>query len=117
MSSNFVEFFLSFRRILCVFVSYEMPALTSEKLEKILDEILRPISDLSEQLKQSLKSISSLNTKYDNIQVTLSQLEKDKTPLVEENASLRTQILSITNDLRDWLKSIGGGPEQRGSGS
>ena len=28
-----------------------MPAFTSEKLEKILDEKLRPISDLSEQLK------------------------------------------------------------------
>ena len=47
-----------------------------------------------------LESISSFNTKYDNIQVTLSQLEKDKTALVEEIASLRTQILSITNDLK-----------------
>ena len=60
MSSNFVEFFPLFRRILCVFlfvlvvVPYEMPALTSEKLGKILDEKLRPISDLSEQLKQAL---------------------------------------------------------------
>ena len=60
MSSNFVEFFLLFRRILCAFlfvlvvVPYEMPAFTSEKLEKILDEKLRPISDLSEQLKQAL---------------------------------------------------------------
>ena len=57
MSSNFLEFFLIFRRILCVFlfvlsvVPYEMLALTSEKLEKILDETLRPISDLTEQLK------------------------------------------------------------------
>ena len=68
MSSNFVEFFLIFRQILCVFlfvlvvVPYEMPALTLQKLEKILDEKLRPISDLSEQLKQALESISSLNT-------------------------------------------------------
>ena len=80
--------FVIFRRILCVFmfvlvvVPYEMPALTSEKLEKILDEKLRPISDLSEQL------------------------EKDKTTLVEENASLRTQILSITNDLKQPKKSL-----------
>ena len=55
--SKFCEFFLIFRQILCVFlfvlvvVPYQMPALTSEKLEKILDEKLRPISDLSEQLK------------------------------------------------------------------
>ena len=110
MSLNFVEFFLIFRPILCVFLSvvvvvpYEMPALTSEKLEKILDEKLRPISGLSEQLKQALESISSLNTKYENILVTLSHLEKDKTALVEENASLRTQVLSITNDLKQAKK-------------
>ena len=57
MSPNFVEFFLIFRLILCVFlfvlvvVPYQMPALTLEKLEKILDEKLRTISDLREQLK------------------------------------------------------------------
>ena len=82
--------FLCLLSILVV-VPYEMPALASEKLEKILDEKLCPISDLSEQLKlpgEALKSISSLNTKYENILVTLSQLEKDKTALVEENASL-----------------------------
>ena len=45
-----------------VVVPYEMPALTSQKLEKIPDEKLRPISDLSEQLKQALESISLLNT-------------------------------------------------------
>ena len=100
-----------FHRILCVFLSVlvvvpcEMPALTSEKLEKILDEKLRPISDLSEQLEQALGSISSLNTTYDNILVTLSQLKKDKTALVEENASLRTQVLSIINDLKQ-VKSL-----------
>ena len=107
---KFVEFFLIFRPILCVFLSvlvvvpYEMPALTLEKLEKILDEKLRPISGLSEQLKQALESISSLNTKHENILVTLSHLEKDKTALVEENASLRIQVLSITNDLKQAKK-------------
>ena len=38
--------------------------------------------------------------------MTLSQLEKDKTALVEENASLRTQVLSITNDLKQAKKSV-----------
>ena len=53
---NFSCFFVEF----CVFlfvlvvVPYEMPAVTSEKLEKIVYEKLRPISDLSEQLKQAL---------------------------------------------------------------
>ena len=38
--------------------------------------------------------------------MTLSQLEKVKTALVEETASLRTQILSITNDLKQAKKSL-----------
>ena len=71
---------------------YEKPALTSEKLEEFLDGRMRLISDLTEQLKQALESISSLNTKYDTILVTLSQLGKDKTALVEENACLKTQV-------------------------
>ena len=84
--SNFVVLFI------LVFVPYEKPALTSEKLEEFLEGRLRLISDLTEQLKQVLESISSLNTKYDTILVTLSQLGKDKTALVEENASLKTQV-------------------------
>ena len=83
-----------------------MPALTSEKLEEVLDGRLRLISDLTEQLKQALESISSLNTKYDTILVTLSQLGKDKTALVEENASLKTQVLGITNNLKQAKKSL-----------
>ena len=38
--------------------------------------------------------------------MSLSQLEKDKTALVEENASLITQVLSITNDLKQAKKSL-----------
>ena len=46
-----------------------MPALTAEKLERILDDKLRP---LSEQLEQALESISTLHTKYDNITETVT---------------------------------------------
>ena len=38
--------------------------------------------------------------------MTLPQLEKDKTALVEENASPRTQVLSITNDVKQAKKSL-----------
>ena len=38
--------------------------------------------------------------------MTLSQLEKDKTALVEENASLKTQVFGITNDLKQAKKSL-----------
>ena len=67
MSSNFVEFFLIFCRILCVFlfvfvfVPYEMAALTSEKLEKILDGKLRPIRDLSEISSGGREGVGILN--------------------------------------------------------
>ena len=80
-----------------------MPALTADKLEKILDDKVCP---LSEQLKQALESISTLHTKYDNIKETVTQLEKDKTALAEVNASLRAQVLSITNDLKQAKKSL-----------
>ena len=83
-----------------------MPALTSEKVEEFLDGKLRLISDLTEQLKQALESISSLNTEYDTILVTLLQLGKDKTALVGENASLKTQVLGITNNLKQAKKSL-----------
>ena len=92
--SNFVFLFV------LVFVPYEMPALTSEKVEEFLDGKLRLISDLTEQLKQALESISSLNTEYDTILVTLLQLGKDKTAFVRENASLKTPVLGITNNLK-----------------
>ena len=73
-----------------------MPNLTTEKLEKSLDDKLHP---LSEQLKQVLESISLLNKKYENIQETLTKLEKDKMALLEENASLKAfQSLSTAND-------------------
>ena len=106
-SWNFVEFFLKFYQILRVslflFVPYAMPNLTTEKLEKSLDDKLHP---LSEQFKQVLESISLLNKKYENIQETLTKLEKDKMALLEENARHKAQPLSIANDLMQVKKSL-----------
>ena len=80
-----------------------MPNLTTEKLEKSLDDKLHP---LSEQFKQVLESISLLNKKYENIQETLTKLEKDKMALLEENARHKAQSLSIANDLMQVKKSL-----------
>lgn len=84
MSLRFVEFSSKFYRILSVslFVSYAMPNLTTEKL------------------KQALKSVSSLNTKYENIQETQTKLEKDKEAISKENGSLKAQALSTANYLK-----------------
>ena len=80
-----------------------MPNLTTENPEKSLDDKLHP---LSEQFKQGLDSISLLNKKYENIQETLTKLEKDKMALLEENARHKVQSLSIANDLMQVKKSL-----------
>ena len=91
-----MKFYQILRVSLFLFVPYAMPNLTTEKLEKSLDDKLHP---LSEQFKQVLESISLLNKKYENIQETLKKLEKDKMALLEENASLKAfQSLSTAND-------------------
>lgn len=80
-----------------------MPNLTTEKLEKILDEKLSP---LSEQLKEALAMVKSLNTKYEKMEETLVVLQEENKELKEEHASLTAQVLSSANDLKSVQKSL-----------
>lgn len=80
-----------------------MPNLTTEKLEKILDEKLSP---LSEQLKEALAMVKSLNTKYEKMEETLVVLQEENKALKEEHASLKAQVLSSANDLKSVQKSL-----------
>lgn len=80
-----------------------MPNLTMEKLEKILDEKLSP---LSEQLKEALVMVNSLNTKYEKMEETLVVLQEENKALKEEHASLKAQVLSSANDLKSVEKSL-----------
>lgn len=80
-----------------------MPNLTTEKLEKILDEKLSP---LSEQLKEALAMVKSLNTKYEKMEETLGVLQEENKALKEEHASLKAQVLSSANDLKSVQKSL-----------
>ena len=80
-----------------------MPTLTTEKLEKILNEKLNP---LSEQLKEALAMVNSLNTKYDKMEETLVVLQEENKALKEEHASLKAQVLSSANDLKSVQKSL-----------
>ena len=57
-----------------------MPNLTTEKLEKILDEKLSP---LSEQLKEALAMVKSLNIKYEKMEETLVVLQEENKALKE----------------------------------
>ena len=48
-----------------------MPNITTERLEKILDEKLNP---LSEQLKEALATVKTLNTKIEQMEDTFGTL-------------------------------------------
>ena len=80
-----------------------MPNLSTEKLEKILDEKLGP---LSEQLKEALAMVKSLSTKYEKMEESLGALQEENKVLKEEYASLKSQLLSSANDLKSVQKSL-----------
>ncbi|XP_067020714.1 uncharacterized protein [Acropora muricata] len=80
-----------------------MPNLSTERLEKILDEKLGP---LSEQLKEALAMVKSLSTKYEKMEESLGALQEENEVLKEEYASLKSQLLSSANDLKSVQKSL-----------
>ncbi|XP_015760829.1 PREDICTED: uncharacterized protein LOC107339987 [Acropora digitifera] len=80
-----------------------MPNLSTEKLEKILDEKLGP---LSEQLKEALAMVKLLSTKYEKMEESLGALQEENEVLKEEYASLKSQLLSSSNDLKSVQKSL-----------
>ena len=80
-----------------------MPNLSMEKLEKILDEKLGP---LSEELKEALAMLKSLSTKYEKMEESLGALQEENEVLKEEYASLKSQLLSSANDLKSVQKSF-----------
>ena len=80
-----------------------MPNLSTEKLEKILEEKLGP---LSEQLKEALAMVKSLSTKCEKMEESLGVLQEENEVLKEEYASLKSQLLSSANDLKPVQKSL-----------
>ena len=106
MSCNFVYSLFSFvcrNYSLVVLTSRIMPNLTAEKLEKILDEKLSP---LSEQLQEALATVKSLNTKYEKMEETMVALQEKNKALQQEYVSLKAQVLSCANDLKLAQKSV-----------
>ena len=74
-----------------------MPNLTAEKLEKISDEKLCP---LSEQLQEALATVKSLNTKCEKMEEALTALQEINKALQQEYVSIKAQVLSSANDLK-----------------
>ena len=80
-----------------------MPNITTERLEKILDEKLNP---LSEQLKEALATVKTLNTKIEQMEDTFGMLQEENKALKQEQVSLKAQVLRSANDLKLVQKSI-----------
>ena len=80
-----------------------MPNLSTQKLAKILDEKLGP---LSEQLKEALATVKLLGTKYKKMEESLGALQEENKVFKEEYASLKSQLLSSANDLKSVQKSL-----------
>ena len=80
-----------------------MPNITTERLEKILDEKLNP---LSEQLKETLATVKTLNTKIEQMEDTFGTLQEENKALKQEQVSLKAQVLRSANDLKLVQKSI-----------
>ena len=80
-----------------------MPNITTERLEKILDEKLNP---LSEQLKEALATVKTLNTKIEQMEDTFGTLQEENKALKQEQVSLKAQVLRSANDLKLVQKSI-----------
>ena len=74
-----------------------MPNITTERLEKILDEKLNP---LSEQLKEALATVKTLNTKIEQMEDTFGMLQEENKALKQEQVSLKAQVLRSANDLK-----------------
>ena len=80
-----------------------MPNITTERLEKILDEKVNP---LSEQLKEALATVKTLNTKIEQMEDTFGTLQEENKALKQEQVSLKAQVLRSANDLKLVQKSI-----------
>ena len=80
-----------------------MPNITTERLEKILDEKLNP---LSEQLKEALATVKTLNTKIEQTEDTFGMLQEENKALKQEQVSLKAQVLRSANDLKLVQKSL-----------
>ena len=80
-----------------------MPNITTERLEKILDEKL---NSLSEQLKETLATVKTLNTKIEQMEDTFGTLQEENKALKQEQVSLKAQVLRSANDLKLVQKSL-----------
>ena len=71
-----------------------MGSLTTEEFKKLLEKALEP---LRKSIDQVQKSIATANSNYDQLLTKMSSYEKRMTDLVNENKSLKAEVLDTTN--------------------
>lgn len=71
-------------------------AITREELESILDKKLHPIT----------QSMQFINDHYEQMVKTVAELQQTNTEIREENKILKSQVLSLSNDLKQQKTSL-----------
>lgn len=84
--------------VLCTVFYVSMSNITVEVLNTILDEKLAP---LAERINEINHSIAFINHQYEEILKKLSIHDEERKELINENKSLRSELLAATKKLND----------------
>ena len=80
-----------------------MGGLTTDKLKNLLEKALEPLRKSTDEVK---KSIATANSNYNQLLTKMSTYEKGMTELVNENKSLKAELLDTTNQLKALKESF-----------
>ena len=74
-----------------------------DELESLISDLKISLADRCKELELKMNEVinsqSFLNDKYEQISTRMDAAEQDKSALVAENISLRTQVMKSTNDI------------------
>lgn len=80
-----------------------MGGLATDKLKNLLEKALEPLRKSIDEVK---KSIATANSNYNQLLTKMSTYEKGMTELVNENKSLKAELLDTTNQLKALKESF-----------
>lgn len=80
-----------------------MGGLTTDKFKNLLEKVLEPLRKSIDEVK---KSIATANSNYNQLLTKMSTYEKGMTELVNENKSLKAELLDTTNQLKALKESF-----------
>ena len=80
-----------------------MGGLTTDKFKNLLEKVLEPLRKSIDEVK---KSIATANSNYNQLLTKMSTYEKGMTELVNENKSLKAELLDTSNQLKALKESF-----------